>query len=197
MLDQRKGEGGQSRMNRERGPMDLFHAAAEREKEGAAKQHHIEMIAKGQINIFEVNQKQEGFNMLEQAIAKLKAEMEANKTNAYVQAIGQFLIEHVKSNPASAEKIMANSKTVAGSLDAMRKEAEKKRTGNFAILTPQEGFSIALEYFGIDAKSASLTPQQPVQEADLTPIKSNDEPQVADNTPKNKPRFEASFDDFL
>lgn len=184
-------------MNRERGPLSLFHAAAEREKEDAARQHHIKMIAEGQINIFEVTQKQEGFNLLEQAIAKLKAEMDANKTNAYVQAIGQFLIEHVQSNPASAEKIMTNSKTVAGSLDAMRKEAEKKKTGNFAMLTPQEGFSIVLKYFGVDAKAVSLTRQQPVQEVAPAPIKTNDEPQVANNTPKTKPRFEASFDDFL
>lgn len=37
-------------------PMSLFHAAAEREKEDA-QQHHVEMIKKGQSNIFEATEK--------------------------------------------------------------------------------------------------------------------------------------------
>ena len=52
------------------------------------------------------------------AITKLKSEMDANENNSYIQV----------------EKIMAADKTIAKSLDAMKKEAEKKKVGNCAVL---------------------------------------------------------------
>lgn len=75
-----------------RGPLNLFHAANEREKEEATKlEHHIEMIKQGQVNIYEVEQKlNKGADaMLEQVIARLEAEMGTKKSNAYVQEIGR------------------------------------------------------------------------------------------------------------
>lgn len=43
--------------------------------------------------------------MKEQAIAKIKAEMEKDK-NAYVQAIGEMLLKHISAHPADAEKLL-------------------------------------------------------------------------------------------
>lgn len=87
--------------------------------------------------------------MLEKAIEKLKSEMDENKNNSYVQVVGNFLVQHITENPDEAEKILTNDKTVLKSLGEMRKVAEKRKTGNFACIDPQEGFSIVMKYFGI------------------------------------------------
>lgn len=184
----------------ERVPFSLFHAAVEREKEDAAKQHHVEMIRNGQINIFEVDphkkQTKEANGMQEQAMQKLRNEMANNKTNAYVQAVGEYLVNYIQSNQASAENFIDEKKTILGSLDAMRKAAEKKKQGNFAMLAPQEGFAIVLQYFGVNAKAETINIQQPVRAPVHAPVKIeiSEQPQTVE---KNKPRFEASLEDFL
>ena len=88
--------------------------------------------------------------MVTKAITKIKTEMEQNKTNSYVHVVGGFLLQHLDTNPQDAEKVMAEGKTVAKSLDEMRKVAEKSKVGNCAVLTDQEGFEVILKYFGID-----------------------------------------------
>ena len=50
--------------------------------------------------------------MIVHAIEKLRTEMEQNAGNAYIQVVGQFLIEHVTNNPSSAERILADRKSV-------------------------------------------------------------------------------------
>ena len=87
--------------------------------------------------------------MVEQARNKLRAEIESNKSNEYIKAVGEFLINFLGEHPEAAEKIMTADKTIAKSMVEMRKEAEKKKVGNMAMLTPQEGFSIVLKYFEI------------------------------------------------
>ena len=89
--------------------------------------------------------------MLTDAINKLRAEMDNNTNNPYIQAIGEFLLQHLETNPGAAENIISTDKTILNSLDEMKKAAEKKRVGNCAVLTGQEGFEIVLKYFGIDA----------------------------------------------
>ncbi|MHC1683712.1 MAG: hypothetical protein AB6733_12260 [Clostridiaceae bacterium] len=87
--------------------------------------------------------------MKDKAIKKIKSEIEKSK-NPYVQVIGEFLIKHLDVNPGSAEIILNTEKTIIKSLDEMRKVAEKKKVGNCAVLTDQEGFEIVLKYFGIE-----------------------------------------------
>lgn len=79
--------------------------------------------------------------------------MEENKTNSYIQVVGEFLLKHLE-NPGSAERILAQEKTIGKSLDEMRKEAEKKKVGNCAVLTDAEGFAVVLRYFGIEPAAA-------------------------------------------
>ncbi|GAB6172016.1 hypothetical protein JCM15765_14940 [Paradesulfitobacterium aromaticivorans] len=95
--------------------------------------------------------------MLENAISKLKTEMDSNKSNTYVQVVGGFLLQHINCHPQDAEKIMVTEKTIGKSLDEMRKVAEKKKSGNCAVLTDEEGFEVVLKYFGIKGKPASMT----------------------------------------
>lgn len=89
--------------------------------------------------------------MLDKAIEKLKEEIDKNKNNFYIQVVGEFLLQHLDSNPQDAEKVLTEGKTILKSLNEMKKEAEKKKVGNCAVLTDQEGFNVVLKYFGINA----------------------------------------------
>ena len=97
--------------------------------------------------------------MLDQAIAKIKAEMD--KKDGYAQAVGAFLLQHLDANPAAAEKILTEGKTIKGSLAEMRKEAEKKKVGNCAVLTDAEGFAVVLRYYGIEDKTQAAPAPAP------------------------------------
>lgn len=105
------------------------------------------------------------------AITKLRSEMDANKNNSYIQVVGQFLLQHIESHPDDAEKIMTADKTIAKSLEAMRKEAEKKKSGNCAVLTDQEGFAIVLKYFGIEGAPEVKSTDVPVSQPQPEPAK--------------------------
>lgn len=90
--------------------------------------------------------------MVERAILKIQSEMDQNKNNPYVQVVGGFILQHLEVNPDNAEKILNEEKTIIKSLDEMKKAAEKKKVGNCAVLTDQEGFEVVSKYFGIDTK---------------------------------------------
>lgn len=107
--------------------------------------------------------------MLAEAKKKLQDEM-AKSHNPYVNAVGGFLLNHIESHPEEAEKIVQEGKTVAGSLNSMKKEAETRKVGNCAVLTDQEGFDIVLKYFGCDSKAtvSNAIPTTAPQDADLT-----------------------------
>lgn len=93
-----------------------------------------------------------------EALKKIKSEMDANIGNQYVQYIGKFLNDHLAKNPSDGAKVMDGDKTILKSLEAMRAEASKKKVGNFAILTPEEGIEIVLKYFGITSSAVAPIP---------------------------------------
>ncbi|NOJ73906.1 hypothetical protein [Paenibacillus alvei] len=123
--------------------------------------------------------------MLEQAKAKLQAEMAGAKDNDYVQFVGQYLLNHIESHPKEADKIMVNEKTIVKSLEAMRKAAEKKRKGNVAMLTPQEGFTVVFEYYGIKSAPVAVPTSQETPTATVKTV----EPPADD--------FDINLDDLL
>lgn len=84
-------------------------------------------------------------NIIEQAIDKIKAEM---SNNASLKIIGEHVLKHLEVNKKAARSIVEGKKTIKGSIAAMRKEAEKVKVGNMAILTEEEGFKIVDKYFG-------------------------------------------------
>lgn len=96
-------------------------------------------------------------DMRAEAIEKLNKEMDGANNNPYVQVIGKFLLQHIESNPDDAGKILAADKTIAKSLDAMRKAAEKVKVGNMAMLSDEEGYRIVLQYFGIEGQPTAAT----------------------------------------
>ncbi|MBY0054112.1 hypothetical protein H7K32_21095 [Brevibacillus agri] len=122
------------------------------------------------------------------AIAKIKAEMDGNKSNPYIKLVGDFLLGHIEITPGAAEKIMAADKTIAKSLDAMKAEARKKQHNGMAMLTDVEGFAIVLKYFGIEGQPVAVaTPAVPMpasttNAASLKPV---------------VPGFDVKLDDFL
>jgi hypothetical protein len=85
--------------------------------------------------------------MLDQAIAKLQAEMAANLNQPYVQIVGNYLLAHLEENPEHAEKMAADDKNIMGSLNVMQRYASAKKVGNVAVLTDAQGFGIVLQYF--------------------------------------------------
>ncbi|GCD13177.1 Cas9 inhibitor AcrIIA9 family protein [Clostridium tagluense] len=107
--------------------------------------------------------------MLNKAIEKLKAEIDGNKNNPYIHVVGEFLLQHLQDNPSNAEKVVQVGKTIGQSLNEMKKAAEKKKVGNCAVLTDQEGFKVVLEYFGIDAavSTVGVKPQEHIVQAPI------------------------------
>lgn len=99
--------------------------------------------------------------MLNNAIAKIQTEMTQNANNPYVQVIGGFLLQHLEANPGSAERILAEGKTIKDSFKEMQKEARKKQMDGCAMLTDAEGFAVVLKYFGIEALVNTPVPALP------------------------------------
>lgn len=82
------------------------------------------------------------------AIDKLRDEMAKNKDN-YVQVVGEYLTAHLLAHPEAEAALLEKDKSIKGSLETVRKEAEKVKTGNMAILDDRTVFGIVLGYFGI------------------------------------------------
>jgi hypothetical protein len=107
--------------------------------------------------------------MLTEATAKIKAEIDKNQNDTYTRIIGEFLLKHLAAHPDDAEKILTPDKTIKNSLDVMRKEAEKHKSGNCAVLTDTEGFAIILKYFGIDPAGSVTAPKASPAVPELKP----------------------------
>ena len=107
------------------------------------------------------------------AKAKLQSEMTQNNANSYIQVGGGFLLQHLAENPQDAEKILAADKTIGKSLEEMWKQAEKKQAKRSAIFTPQEGFTIVMKYFGIDATIPEVPKVNAPTPAPVEPTKNN------------------------
>ncbi|MEG0153005.1 MAG: hypothetical protein RR744_07485, partial [Cellulosilyticaceae bacterium] len=84
---------------------------------------------------------------IQEASNKVNSEMQ-QANNSYVQVIGDFLLKEIIKNKDAAEKIANSDKTIMGSLDAMRDVAAKNKTGNYAVLTDDEGFNVVCGYYG-------------------------------------------------
>lgn len=83
------------------------------------------------------------------AIARIHEEIQTNQNN-YVMSVGNFLINYLEIDPAAADKILAEGKTITQSIGAMRKEAGKNKVNGVGVLSDAEGFEIVLKYYGID-----------------------------------------------
>lgn len=136
--------------------------------------------------------------MLEKAIEKINAEIEKNKGNFYIQAIGEFLVSHVSLNPATAENILKEGKTIGGSLKASRDVAIRKRSlfqvvfnaNDCVPLSSQEVFETVLKYFDIEGLAVSTDVPIPTEVAQA-PV----DPVLQEVKPKSG--FDYKADDFF
>lgn len=127
--------------------------------------------------------------MLERAIKKIQDEIAKNKDNPAIKVVGDFLIVQIQSHPEDAEKIMTEKKTVAGAMDFMKEKARKKQKNGYAVIDPDEGLKIVMDYFGIkgaleDAKTV------------LKPAKSVSKPKETVPKPAES-AFDIDLDDLL
>lgn len=97
--------------------------------------------------------------MLQKALQKLQAEATAaDKDDEYTPFIASHLMTHIRNNPEDAVLILADEKTIKGSLDHMRDLASKKQKNNQYAVTPDQGKAIILQYFGIAANEPPAAP---------------------------------------
>ena len=110
--------------------------------------------------------------MINEAITKINDEME-KENNPYVKVIGEYLLGLIKNDETTAEKILANDKSIMKSLEEMRKAAEKVKVGNMAMISDEEGFSIVLKYFGIEKSGPKASAY--IKAADVMPKENKEE----------------------
>ena len=84
------------------------------------------------------------------AIDRINAEIDKDKSN-YVKCVGEHLIKNV-INDFNCHLFLQEDKTLKGSLDAMRKEAQKVAVSSVGVFTPEEGFKIVCDYYGVCAE---------------------------------------------
>lgn len=84
-----------------------------------------------------------------QAIEKLDAEMEKAK-DACSKYIAEQLLQLATSCPEVAEKILAEKKSLAGALDAIKAEAKKHAVGGCGCVDEVQAVEIACKYYDID-----------------------------------------------
>jgi len=82
------------------------------------------------------------------AMDKIRDEMAKSKDN-YVQVVGEYLTDYLLAHPEAEAALLEKGKSIEGSLAAVRKEAEKVKTGNMAILDVKTVFGIVAGYFGL------------------------------------------------
>lgn len=84
-----------------------------------------------------------------QAIEKLDAEMEKAQDSCS-KYIAEQLLQLATSCPEVAEKILAEKKSLAGALDAIKAEAKKHAVGGCACIDETQTMEIAFKYYDID-----------------------------------------------
>ncbi len=89
------------------------------------------------------------------AMDKIRDEMAKSQDN-YTQVVGEYLTGYLLQHPEAEEKLLDSGKSVKGSLETVRKEAEKVKNGNMAVLDDRTVFGIVLGYFGLKSEPEVL-----------------------------------------
>lgn len=91
------------------------------------------------------------------AIEKLDKEMEAAKDSCS-KYIAEQLLQLATSCPEVAEKILAEKKSLAGALDAIKAEAKKHAVGGCGCVDEAQAVKIACKYYNIKATKPAAEP---------------------------------------
>lgn len=83
--------------------------------------------------------------MINDAVTKITEE--ANKIGGHVLAMAEYLIDTMTD--ASAERILASGKTLAGAISHVTENARKQKSGNMAMVRDDVVYGWLNEYYGI------------------------------------------------
>lgn len=118
------------------------------------------------------------------AMDKIRDEMAKSK-DKYVEVVGEYLTGFLLAYPEAETALLDKDKSIADSLAAVRKEAEKVKTGNMAILDDRTVFGIVLGYFGLKSEPDVIKKAEDViKKAEDVPEKAGDVPKKAGDVPK-------------
>ena len=96
-------------------------------------------------------------SVIDNAIAKINAEMQKNADDKYTEIIGQYVIDRCL-NAAVAERVALKDKTLRGAMDAVIENARRAKNKNgVAVLLPKEVFGAVDKYFGLPTDAAAQT----------------------------------------
>ncbi len=104
--------------------------------------------------------------MLHDVINALEAECKKHNNDPMYETISNYIVQKCEANSQTLEKMkkaIDEKKNIAGAIGKMRDLAKKRSVGGCGVLTPEEGYSIVDNYFGIkgeettNAKIVSLT----------------------------------------
>ena len=128
------------------------------------------------------------------AMDKLRDEMAKSK-DKYVEVVGEYLTDYLLAHPEAETALLDKDRSIADSLAAVRKEAEKVKTGNMAILDDRTVFGIVLGYFGLKSEPDVIKKAEDVPErAGDVPKKAGNVPKTAENVPAPEPEPADPFD---
>lgn len=99
--------------------------------------------------------------MVEKAYQKLDQECKAAKNRRELVAIKKYLKDRIKGDPAAAEAVLNEKKTLPDAYKAMFEAAKKKRRGNSYCMAPDEAWEIIDGYYGITGGSAAEKTEEP------------------------------------
>ncbi len=119
------------------------------------------------------------------AMDKLRDEMAENAGSRYVQVVGEYLTDYLLDHPEAEASILAEGKSIKGSLSAMEAEARKVKVGSVAVLDDQTAFGIVRGYFGIvEAEDVSKKVGDVSKKAEDVSKKSEDVSKKAEDVSK-------------
>ena len=94
--------------------------------------------------------------MIEEAVKKIKEEMEKNKA-PYIQAIGNYVLTQIEVNDKAAKEVVEGKKTLKDALGKVKGKAREKAVDGCAILSDEEVYKRVSEYYGFEVEQQNAT----------------------------------------
>lgn len=94
--------------------------------------------------------------MIEEAVKKIKEEMEKNKAT-YIQAIGNYVLTQIEINDKAAKEVVEGKRTLKDALKKVKVKARGKAVDGCAILSDEEVYEVVREYYGFEVEQPNAT----------------------------------------
>lgn len=103
---------------------------------------------------------------MEEAIKKIKEEMEKNKGEVCIVETGKYVLEQIKTNREAGKKIATGEKTIEGALEYLGMELYKraKKGTTRGMIHHTEGFVIMNNYFEFKNIQSEMIVEEKVEE---------------------------------